>query len=107
MSGIRATGKQTVIFQVITVACTKMTIIWETAPCSPVKTDRRFKDDYCLHHQCVHRRDSTDTSHECLILAIHNHIYTSLEAQVETQLLNIIRINIYLHSILYSSSDNK
>jgi hypothetical protein len=30
----------------------KMTVFWDLAPCSLVETNRRFRDAYCLHHQC-------------------------------------------------------
>jgi hypothetical protein len=26
------------------------TAFWDTAPCSLVEVDRRFRDAYCLHH---------------------------------------------------------
>jgi hypothetical protein len=32
---------------------TKMTAFWNTAPCSLVQVDRRFRGAYCLHHRSV------------------------------------------------------
>jgi hypothetical protein len=29
----------------------KMTVFWNVAQCSLVEIDRRFRGDYCLHHQ--------------------------------------------------------
>jgi hypothetical protein len=36
-------------FQVLTAASMKMTAFWNTAPCSLVEVDRRFRGAYCLH----------------------------------------------------------
>jgi hypothetical protein len=36
--------------------CMKMTALWDTAPCSLVEVDRRFRDAYCLHH-CLNSPD--------------------------------------------------
>jgi hypothetical protein len=30
-----------------------MTVIWDITPCSPVKTDRRFRGAYCLRYQHI------------------------------------------------------
>jgi hypothetical protein len=38
-------------FQVLTATSMKMTSFWDTAPCSLVDVDRRFRGAYCLHHQ--------------------------------------------------------
>jgi hypothetical protein len=37
--------------QVLTAARVKMTAFWDTAPCSLVEVDRRFRRAYCLEHQ--------------------------------------------------------
>jgi hypothetical protein len=29
----------------------KVTVFWDTAPCSLVEVERRFRGAYCLHHQ--------------------------------------------------------
>jgi hypothetical protein len=31
----------------------KMTVFWDTVPCSLVKTDRQIRGAYCLYHQCT------------------------------------------------------
>jgi hypothetical protein len=38
-------------FQVLTVANMKMIVLWDIAPCSLVGVDRRFRGEYCPHHQ--------------------------------------------------------
>jgi hypothetical protein len=42
-----------VTFQVLSSAIIKLTVLWDIVPCSVTEIDRRFKDDYCLHHQVV------------------------------------------------------
>jgi hypothetical protein len=37
--------------KVLTAANMKMIVFWDTAPCSLVEIDRRFRDAYCLHHR--------------------------------------------------------
>jgi hypothetical protein len=37
-------------FQVLTAASMKTTAVWDTAPCSLVEADRRFRGAYWLHH---------------------------------------------------------
>jgi hypothetical protein len=38
-------------FQVLTAACMKFRFFWDVATCSYVELDRRFRGEYCLHHQ--------------------------------------------------------
>jgi hypothetical protein len=40
-----------VIFQVLTAVSMNMTAFWDTAPCSLVEVDRRFRGAYSLHYQ--------------------------------------------------------
>jgi hypothetical protein len=36
---------------VILVLNLKMAVCWDTAPCSLIEIDQRFRGAYCLHHQ--------------------------------------------------------
>jgi hypothetical protein len=39
------------LFPVLSAASIKITAFWDTALCSLVEVDRRFRSAYCLHHQ--------------------------------------------------------
>jgi hypothetical protein len=39
--------------QVLTLASMKMSVFWDVSPCSLIKIDRRFRDDYSLRHQVI------------------------------------------------------
>jgi hypothetical protein len=41
----------------------EMTDLWNTAPCSLVVVDRRFRGAYCLHHQGGDRPDGLGSTH--------------------------------------------
>jgi hypothetical protein len=38
-------------FKILTATIMKLTVFWDVAPCSIIKIYRRFRGDYCLHHQ--------------------------------------------------------
>jgi hypothetical protein len=40
-------------YQVSTEESLKLIAFWDIAPCSLVAIDRRFKGEYCLHHQAL------------------------------------------------------
>jgi hypothetical protein len=39
--------------QVLTLASMKMSVFWNVSPSSLIQIDRRFRDDYSLHHQVI------------------------------------------------------
>lgn len=51
-------------FQLFTAACMAVTVIWDVAPCSLV-VYRRFRDDWCLHHQGDQDPDDVNSKHLC------------------------------------------
>jgi hypothetical protein len=51
--GLQSHDITVVRFQILTASSVKMReSLLGKAPCSPFGVDRRFRDAYCLHHQC-------------------------------------------------------
>jgi hypothetical protein len=40
-------------FQVLTAANMRITALWDIAPYNVLEVDRRFRGQYCLHHQIL------------------------------------------------------
>jgi hypothetical protein len=61
-------------FQVLTAASVKFAVFWDTAPCSLVEVDRRFRGEYYLYHE---GDDNSDSTHLWNVSLLHRD-YTAL-----------------------------